>query len=219
MLKSETIRFLATLKKNNNKEWFDKNRLRYEVAKNDFMVFVEKLLAELVRFDKAVIGLEAKKCMFRINRDVRFSKNKSPYKSNFGATMSPGGKKSNLAGYYLHVSPTEVFIAGGVWMPESDKLYAVRQEIDYNLEEFKKIVNNNNFKKHFGALSQDEKLANAPKDFPKDSPALEFLKLKSFIAYQKLNTKSVTSKTFLKECVSGYKAMYNLNLFLRRAMD
>lgn len=219
MLKPETLRFLTALKKNNNKDWFDKNRSFYDTAKRNFIAFVDSVIIELTRFDKGIAGLEAKKCLFRINRDVRFSKNKSPYKTNFGAIISPGGKKSQLPGYYIHLEPGEAFVAGGVWMPEAAKLNAIRQEIDYNLKEFKKIVNDKNFKKHFGTLSQDEILVNAPKGYAKDSPALEFLKLKSFIAYEKLNSKDITSKIFLKKSVDSFKAMYALNLFLRRAMD
>lgn len=219
MLNPQTLKFLVSLKKNNNKEWFDKNRPTYETARKDFQTFVDTLIPELARFDKAVAGLEGKKCLFRINRDVRFSKNKSPYKTNFGAIINPGGKKSNLPGYYIHIEPGAAFIAGGVWMPEADKLNAIRQEIDYNLPEFQKIVNDKNFKKHFGKLSQEDKLVNPPKGYDKENPALELLKLKSFIAYKDLDSKVLTSKTFLKQCVETFKAMYTLNLFLRRAMD
>ena len=219
MLKQQTLSFLATLKKNNNKEWFDKNRPVYETAKADVLVFVDQLIKELVKFDKPLTGLEAKKCMFRINRDVRFSKDKSPYKSNFGASINPGGKKSQIPGYYLHIDPNAAFLAGGVWMPEPDKLNAIRQEVDYNFKEFLKIVNDKNFKKQFSSLSQDEKLANVPKGYDKENPAVEFLKLKSFVAYKELKGKDITSKNFMKECVETFKAMHKFNLFLRRAMD
>ena len=219
MIKKETLSFLTSLKKNNNKEWFDKNRPVYEIAKKDFQTFVDELILELVKFDRPLAGIEGKKCLFRINRDVRFSKDKSPYKTNLAASIKPGGKKSDLPGYYIHIEPGAAFLGGGIWMPEPDKLNAIRQEIDYNLKDFQKIVNDRNFKKHFGTLSQDEKLANAPKGYAKDSPALEFLKLKSFVGYKELGTKDILSKTFLKQCVETFKALHALNLFLRRAMD
>lgn len=104
-------------------------------------------------------------------------------------------------------------------MPEADKLNAIRQEIDYNFKEFQKIVNDKNFKKHFGILDREDKLVNPPKDYEKDNPAIEFLKLKSFVAYKELDSKAVISKAFLKQCVETFKAMHALNLFLRRAMD
>jgi uncharacterized protein (TIGR02453 family) len=219
MLKKETLNFLSALKKNNSKEWFDKNRPVYETAKKDFQNFIDELIPHLIKFDKPIAGVEAKKSMFRINRDVRFSKDKSPYKTNLGASIKPGGKKSELPGYYIHIEPGAAFLAGGIWMPEPGKLNAIRQEIDYNLKDFKKIVNDKNFKKHFGTLSQDEKLANAPKGYAKDSPALEFLKLKSFVAYKELGAKEVLAKTFLKQCVETFKAAHALNVFLRKAMD
>lgn len=219
MMQAGTLKFLASLKKNNNKDWFEKNRPAYETAKQNFLAFIDKLIPELSRFDNPIAGLEGKKCLFRINRDVRFSKNKSPYKTNLGASIKPGGKKSLLPGYYIHVEPGSAFIGGGVWMPEADKLTAIRQEIDYNLKEFQKLVNDKNFKKHFGALSQEDILVNAPKGYAKDNPALEFVKLKSFIVYKEFTTKEITSKIFLKQCVETFKAMYALNLFLRRAMD
>ncbi len=219
MLQVKTLSYLSALKKNNNRDWFEKNRPSYETAKADVQKFIQELIPELSKFDKALVGLEGKKCMFRINRDVRFSKDKTPYKTNFGASIKPGGKKSPLPGYYLHLDPTSAFLAGGIWMPEPDKLNAIRQEIDYNFKDFQKIVNDKNFKKHFGTLSQDEKLVNVPKGYLKDNPAAEFLKLKSFVAYKNISAKETTSKIFIKQCVETFKAMHALNLFLRKAMD
>jgi uncharacterized protein (TIGR02453 family) len=219
MLQSKTLAFLSGLKKNNNREWFEKNRSVYETAKADVQKFVDDLIIELSKFDKSITGLEGKKCLFRINRDVRFSKNKAPYKSNFGASIKPGGKKSNIPGYYVHIDPSSAFLAGGIWMPESEQLSAIRQEIDYNFSEFKGIINNKNFKKHFGKLSQEDVLVNVPKGYVRDNPAADFLKLKSFIAYKEIGSKEVTSKIFLKNCSETFKAMYGLNIFLRKAMD
>lgn len=211
--------FLNKLKKNNNKEWFDKNRDTYEGIKLELKANVEAVLTEIVKFDKEIIGLEPKHCIFRINRDVRFSKNKSPYKTNIGAYFSPGGKKSGLAGYYLHLEPGNVFLAGGNWQPEAPKLAAIRQEIDYNFDEFKKIVTAKDFKKHFGTLDMEDVLQNQPKGYAKDNPALKYLKLKSFIAFTNIPDKNIHDKKFVKQVADTYKAMYPFNAFLRRAVS
>ena len=219
MINPKTLSFLTALKKNNKKEWFEKNRPAYEAAKSDFLGFTDSLIKELVKFDKPVSGVDAKKSLFRINRDVRFSKDKSPYKTNLGASIKPGGRKSEIPGYYIHVEPGSAFLAAGVWMPEPDRLNKIRQEIDYNFKEFQKIINNKNFKKHFKTLSQDEKLVNVPKGYEKDNPAAEFLKLKSFVVYKEVGSKEVLSKNFLKQSVEIFKAAHAFNLFVRRALD
>lgn len=140
MLQQNTLTFLSNLKKNNHKDWFEKNRNHYEDAKNNFLAFVTEVIALVEKIDPSIVGLEAKKCVFRINRDVRFSKDKSPYKTNMGASISKGGKKIQCAGYYFHLEPNNTFIAGGLWMPPAEQLQKLRQEIDYNFDEFKKII-------------------------------------------------------------------------------
>ena len=128
MLQSSTIQFLKALKKNNNREWFEKSRPVYEAAKKDYLTFVTEVLEELKQIDNSLIELEPKQCVFRINRDVRFSKNKEPYKTNFGASFSKGGKKVQCAGYYFHLEPGACFVGGGLWMPMAPDLKKVRQE-------------------------------------------------------------------------------------------
>ena len=140
MLQKSTVQFLRDLKKNNSKEWFDTNRKKYESAKNDYEALVGDVIKQLSKTDESIAHLEPKQCVFRINRDVRFSKDKSPYKTNMGMYFSKGGKKSFYAGYYFHLQPGGSFVAGGLWMPMPPELKKVRQEIDYNWEEFKKIV-------------------------------------------------------------------------------
>src|SRR6266567_3625593 len=129
MLQPSTLKFLKELKKNNNKSWFDAHRKEYETAKADFEKFIQSVLDRHSKNDADLKELVAKKCMFRINRDVRFSKDKSPYKTNFGASMNKGGRKSILAGYYFHCEPSESFVGGGLWMPMPDDLKKVRTEI------------------------------------------------------------------------------------------
>jgi len=219
MITPETLEFLSKLKKNNSKEWFDKNRATYENVKVEFKVFVDELIATIAKFDSTVKHLEAKNCVFRINRDVRFSNDKSPYKTNIGAYISPEGKKSFSAGYYIHIQPGNCFLASGMWMPPAPQLNAVRQEIDYNAEEFRKIISAKKFTSNFKALSQEDKVKTSPKGYDKSHPEIEFLKLKSFIALKELKDKEVISKSFIKSCAESFEAAYPLNQFLRRACD
>ena len=220
MIRKETLDFLRKLKKNNNRDWFEKNKPHYLAAKED----VEKSLAAILKgiraFDKRFTeDMEAKKFIFRIYRDVRFSKDKRPYKTNIGASINPGGKMMQVPGYYMHIEPGEAFLAGGMWMPEAPLLAKIRQEIDYNFDEFKKIVSDKTFKKYFKTLSTEDSLSTTPKGYAKDHPAIEFLKLKSFIVVADLPDKDVLSKNFTKKAAEIYKAMKPLNDFLQRAID
>jgi uncharacterized protein (TIGR02453 family) len=219
MISQTTLDFLNKLKKNNNKEWFDKNRPAYEIIKKEFKFFVDELIASIAKFDPTVKHLESKNCIFRINRDVRFSNDKSPYKTNIGAYISPEGKKSFSAGYYIHIQPGNCFIASGMWMPPAPQLNAVRQEIDYNADEFRKIIGSKNFVKHFKKLTEEDKVKTTPKGYDKNHPEIEFLKLKSFIAVKNLKDKDVTSKAFLKNISEAFETTHPLNKFLRRACD
>ncbi|HTL83211.1 MAG TPA: DUF2461 domain-containing protein [Bacteroidia bacterium] len=220
MISKKTLEFLKKLSKNNNRDWFEKNKQLYLEAKDDVEKNIDVIIAGIRKYDKR-IGAEvtAKKSMFRIYRDVRFSKDKSPYKNNIGAIINPGGKKAVAPGYYVHIEPGKAFIAGGLWQPEAPELGKIRQEIDYNLDEFKKIVSAKKFKTLFGGLDQEDKLANVPKGYAKDHPALEFLKLKSFVVVIELKEKDVLGKNFTKLAVDAMKAMLPLNNFLQRAID
>ena len=146
MIQQSTIKFLKGLKKNNNRDWFEKNRSSYEDARSDFEGFIQAVIDAHSKNDPDLKGLVAKKCMFRINRDIRFSKDKSPYKTNLGASMDKGGKKSGLAGYYFHLEPGNSFFGGGLWQPAPEGIKKVRQEIDYCFDEFNKIVLSKKFK-------------------------------------------------------------------------
>lgn len=219
MITQATIKFLKDLKKNNNKEWFDANRSRYELAKAEYLTFVEQVLERMKIIDPSLQEIQPKQCVFRINRDVRFSKNKEPYKTNFGASFSKGGKKVQSAGYYFHLEPGECFIGGGFWMPMAPELKKIRMEIDYNLDEFNAIVSNKTFKKYFTALNQDEKLSRPPLGYEPDNPALEFLKLKSFIVSSSLNDADLQDKNLVNKVVTHFTAMKPLIDFLNRAID
>lgn len=219
MLQPSTLKFLKDLKKNNNKAWFDANRKQYENAKMDFAALVDAIINATAKFDSTVATLKAKDCMFRINRDVRFSKDKSPYKSNMGAYMNPGGKKANTPGYYFHCEPGQSFAAGGLYVPAPDVLAKVRQEIDYNFEEWKKIVDNKTFKKHFGKVDGIEMLSRPPKGYTADNPALEFLKMKSFIVSRPLTDADLLHKNLVKEITRSFELLKPMTDFLNHAMQ
>ena len=220
MLQISTIKFLKDLKKNNNKPWFDANRKQYEAAKTDFAAFIQQVIDALGKKDASIAHLTAKDCLFRINRDVRFSKDKSPYKTNMGAFINAGGKKSNLAGYYFHCEPGACFAGGGMYMPMPPELSKIRQEIDYNLADFKKIIGSKKFKTVYGDLDRDAEytLSRVPKGYEPTNPAGDYLKLKSYVATYKVPDASLTSKTLVKEVVAAFEALQPLILFLNEAV-
>jgi uncharacterized protein (TIGR02453 family) len=221
MIQKATIDFLKALKKNNDRDWFEKNKEKYLAAKKNVDDFVDGLIKSFTAFDKKLGGLTAKDCVFRIYRDVRFSKNKAPYKTNMGASINAGGKKAENAGYYIHIEPGGAFLAGGVWMPPADQLKKIRQEIVYNGKDFKKILSEKNFKKAFGALDESEgyKLSRPPKGYDKDHPDIELLKFNSYIVWKKYNDKDVLSKNFVKKVSDDAKVMKPFIQFLNTALD
>lgn len=221
MLQSSTIKFLKELKKNNNKPWFKKNRKVYEEAKADFAGFIQKVIDEYGKKDASIKALIAKDCLFRINRDVRFSKNKSPYKSNMGASINKDGKKSMRAGYYFHFEPGQCFAGGGIWMPMPDDLKKVRQEIDYNFTDFKKIINAKKFKSVYGEISSsaEYKLSRVPKGYDPANPAAEYLKFKSFVAMVSLKDEDLFTKELVKKTVAAFEALQPLISFINKAID
>lgn len=221
MLQPATLKFLKNLRKNNNKPWFDAHRDEYDAARSDFEQFIQAVLDGHSKNDPDLKELTAKKCLFRINRDVRFSKDKSPYKSNFGASMDKGGKKSGLAGYYFHLEPGKSFVGGGLWMPEPPVVKRVRQEIDYSLEEFKKIVTAKKFKSYYGDLYTGEnvQLAKVPQGFEKDNPAAEYLRFKSWLVLHELPDAELTSTSLVKNTIEAYKLLQPLTRFLNRAVE
>lgn len=217
-LQKSTVAFLSDLQKNNNREWFAENKNRYEEAKQDFEEFVGDLLKGIVEFDPNLSHLEAKKCIFRIYRDVRFSKDKSPYKTHFSAHFTPASSKSDihsLAGYYIGLGPGENIIAGGAYQPNATWLAKIRQEIDYNSKDFKTVIENKDFKEIFGNL-QGEKLKRPPKGYNLDNPNIEFLKHKAMFASRSIEDKVITQPTLLTECLRSFKALKPLGDFLNR---
>lgn len=219
MITAPTLTFLQDLKKNNNKEWFDANRPRYERAKAEYHVFVAKVLEALKTVDPTLEKVQLKQCVFRINRDVRFSNNKDPYKTNFGAGFSKGGKRVQCAGYYFHLEPGATFMGGGFWMPMGPELKKIRMEIDYNLDEFRTIIENKTFKKQFSGLEQEEKLSRPPRGYEIDNPGVELLKLKSYTVSAPLAAEEFPNKNLVNHVVHHFKTMMPLIHFLNRAID
>jgi uncharacterized protein (TIGR02453 family) len=222
MIQNKTVKFLKDLKKNNNKPWFDANRMRYDEARKDFEIFIQSLIDKHGKKDKSIAELKAKECMFRINRDIRFAKDKTPYKINMSASIGRGGKKSLFASYYFQLEPFgESLICGGLWAPMPPELKKVRQEIDYNFDELKKIISNKKFKTVFKDLykGEDATLIKVPQGFEKDNPAADYLKLKSFIAIKPLKDIDLTSKDLEKNILEAMEAAQPFVEFINRSIE
>jgi uncharacterized protein (TIGR02453 family) len=222
MLQTSTLQFLKQLKKNNNKEWFDANRKKYDAAKTDLASFFQQVIDAFGKTDTSILTVNSKDCLFRINRDVRFSKDKSPYKTNMGAYLNANGKKSITAGYYLHIQPGNSFVGGGIYQPDADALKKIRQEVDYNFDEFKKIINNKKFKAIYskGLRMNDEvSLSRPPKGYDENNPAIDYLKLKSFVGTMPLTDSQLTDKKSVATIVKAFEALHPLVAFLNKALE
>jgi uncharacterized protein (TIGR02453 family) len=221
MISKEAIQFIDDLKINNNTQWMHANKKRYESFKKDYHSFIASVLEQIKPLDKSLEPLEIKNCTFRINRDIRFSKNKDPYKTNIGIWLSTNKNRKNSPGYYIHFEKGASFIAGGSWCPEVSELGKIRKEIAFFYEDLEAIVNNSDFKKEFKALSREENnvLKKAPKGYEPNHPAIEFLKLKSFTASQKIDDNIFTTADFSQKIAKKLIAMKPFNDFLNRALE
>jgi len=216
---ASTFNFLNTLKENNNREWFNDNRAVYEKERENFIEFAQHILTGLSKLDKRISAdLPISKCVFRIYRDIRFSKDKTPYKDYFSAGFSNTGKSTNLPGYYVHIQRGKSFATAGLWHPEKEKLAAIRQEIDYNSEQFRKILNDGKFKKHL-SLDQDDKLKKAPSGYSVDHPDIEFLRLKSFTASQFYDDQVLLNKNAGDIILETFSASQDFQEFLYEAIE
>jgi uncharacterized protein (TIGR02453 family) len=219
MISKDTFQFLKELKLNNCKEWFDENRNTYTILRKEFESFINLVINEIGLFDKESAQTTAKASIFRINRDIRFSNDKIPYKTNFGAFMAKGGRKGINAGYYIHVEPGACFLAGGIYMPSGPMLKAIRTEIVECIEEFKMITEEPSFLKHFGTNLWGEKLKTAPKGFPKDFPDIDYLKYKHYTLVKNEPDSLYTRAGFMDELREVFQAMTPFNTFLNRAVE
>nr|WP_309756900.1 DUF2461 domain-containing protein [Flavobacterium sp.] len=220
MLSKDTLQFLDDLKANNNRDWFLDNKKRYEAFKKDYQLLVADLLDAMKPLDPSLEMLEVKNCTFRINRDIRFSKDKTLYKSHLGIWLSSGAKGLNRSGYYIHLENGSSFIAGGLYCPEANDLKKMRKEIAYFHEDLEAILNEKEFKKEFNDFDRDEKntLKNPPRGYEKEHPAIDLLKLKSFESSQKINFSSAGTKDFVTTVSKKLILLKPLNDFINRAL-
>jgi uncharacterized protein (TIGR02453 family) len=221
MLTASTLQFLKKLDKNNNKAWFDANRKQYEAAKLDFANLTGQVITQFGKKEPSIALLQPKECVFRINRDVRFSKNKAPYKNNMGASIKAGGKKSLVAGYYFHLEPGgKSFVGGGLYMPDAAIVGKIRQEIDYNYAEFLKIVQNKRFVAQYGGLdfSEGMSLVREPKGYEKENPAITYIKLKSWVATAPLSDTALQDKNLATQLTKAFEYLQPLISFLNEGI-
>lgn len=212
------LNFLGKLSMNNTQEWFHANKTSYENCKKEFEKITKALITDISKFDKSVGNPEPKDCIFRIYRDVRFSHDKTPYKTNFGCFIAPGGRKSAMAGYYLHLDPDASFLGGGIYMPQPEVLKKLRNGVLQKVAEFKKIIHSKNFIHYFNKI-EGEQLKRTPKDFPSDWPDADLLKYKSYSLLHPLPEDILESKDVMNYVVKIFKQMLPFNAFLNTALD
>lgn len=207
MIKKSTFQFLKDLKANNKREWFLEHKDEYQAAKENMVEFIQELIYGIARFDESVLELNPKKCLFRINKDMRFSKDKTPYKINFGAVLLKGGRKimHERAGYYLHIEPGNSFLAGGAYLPPSPWLNRIRENIVDDPKTLKKILKSSSFKKYYEL--EGAQLKTAPRGYEKDHPEIKLLRYKSFLAIHRMPDKIVLDPDFIKHATSAFKAL------------
>jgi len=215
-IKKETLQFLKDLKKHNDRDWFAKHKTRYEDAYTDWQRFTGELIAGISKFDKhiAAAKFSPKDCVFRIYRDIRFSKDKTPYKTHFASEFSTKKGKWQVPGYYIHVETSGGFMGGGAYMLQSEQLQALREELSLNGTKFKNIIADKKFKKYFEL--EGDKLVNVPRSFAKDDPMAEYLKHKDLLALHKVTEKEVLSPKFVQHCVDAFKVMQPFIQFIER---
>lgn len=214
------VDFLKELNVNNNREWFAENKNRYNDLKSYFEDVCKDLILKIAEFDNDIKNVDLKDCVFRIYKDVRFSHDKTPYKTHFGVYIaSAGGRKSQRGGYYLHIDPAGSFVAVGVWFPPSNILKALRQSVYDNIEELEEIINKEDFKNNFGDFYEEDKLKKVPTGFPKDFEHAELLKLKHYMVDYKLDNEILGSDNFADKIAEIVKKGYPLNKFLNYTVD
>ncbi|MCO5229849.1 MAG: DUF2461 domain-containing protein [Chitinophagales bacterium] len=219
MLDNKDFIFFKELAENNHREWFQSEKYRYDKIFASSTQLVEKWILGLGKEYEFVLDNDPKKSIFRIYRDVRFSKNKTPYKTHIGMAIGRGGRNSKWAGWYLHIEPGASFLAAGKWVPDNDELKAIRQEIDYNLSDFLSIIQQENIKSTFGDLDKEHTLKNAPKDYPSDHPAIEILKLKSFLFSKSYSDEEILGENFIHQLITDSILLIPFIQFLNAALE
>lgn len=212
MIQQSTFDFLSRLSTNKHRDWINENKTSYEKARDDFSSSVSALIYKIELFDHHLADLTAAECVVRICRDVRFSKNKEPNKTNFGAYLCFGGRKSNYTGYFINIVPDECFIDSGMYKPETPVLFKIRQEINYNPNQHQEIIYNQDFIKTFGEI-EGERLATAPKGYPKHHPEIEPLKFKDFFVMHNFEDGIFLQENALDYYIQIFKKTYPLTDF------
>lgn len=204
VIQQHTFDYLKKLSENNNRTWFSEHKSDYEQSHENMIAFADALLTEMNAHD-VIETPTGKKSLQRIYRDIRFSKDKTPYKKHWG-----GGLKRATAlrrgGYYFHIEPNNTFVAGGFWGPSKEDLFHIRMQIEQDDTELRQIINQKEFQKNFGALLGD-KLKTAPKGFDKAHPAIDLLRYKSYILKQDFTDQEVLSNDFYLKVNESFKAM------------
>lgn len=221
MISPTTLTFLTDLKANNHKPWFEEHRKTYEAARTNVLQVVQQLIDELSEMDPAIEAaqLEAKQCMMRIYRDVRFFKDKSPYKTNFFAYMSQGGRKGPYAGYYLSVAPEEAFCGGGMYRPDHQTLGKVRAHIDRNLSAWEQIVTAPTLVDTYGNVKPSGQLKRPPKGYSADHPAVEWLKFKGFYTQKMLSAQQLQAEGMAQQVMAAFRKARPLVDFINEALE
>ncbi len=218
-INQETLDFLENLAENNNREWFQANKQLHDVARQNVIEFAAELIKQLHLVDPEVdADLDAKKCVLRIYRDIRFRKDKTPYKNNFGVSIPTSGSKPGGVEYYFHIQPGNSMIAGGYWMPGTEHLKAIRQEIDYNALDLKNIIDDAGFRKLFGDFRKQDQLKTVPREYSADNENIELLKLKSFIVSHQITDADLVKPNIVEYLAAVCSKIYPLNVFLRNAL-
>ena len=210
--------FLTHLKLNNNREWFQENKKWYEASKKEVESFISEMIVTISAIDPALQSPPMKDCMFRIFRDVRFGADKSPYKTNFGGFIARGGRKGLGPGYYFHFEPGECMLAGGVYQPQPETLKLLRNEVYFNSTEFKSIIQNPSFKKHFPELGDFDKMKKAPKEFPAEFPDIDLLKYRSYIVSHMFDDNTALSNDYQSIAIEMVKELQPFMAFLNRGL-
>ena len=218
-ISASTLSFLEELSLNNNKERFHEHRPKYDHAKQEFLAFVEQAAEKLNAIDPRIDAIDPKKAMFRINRDIRFSKDKSPYKNNFGANIAPGWRKSPFAAYYIHLCPwNNSFIGWWVYRPESIVVTSIRNHIWKHPKKFQKILSQPSFIETFERPLW-QTLKRPPRGFDKDHVAIDYIKMKDWYVLHWLKDSEVIHTNFLERIIHMFEIVYEYNAFLNEAID
>ena len=215
----ELVNYLQGLAENNNRAWFVMNKPSYDILRAEFIQLVADVIAETAKFDPKVRGQEPKKALFRINRDIRFTKDKSPYKTHFSAVIAPGGKKDPGSHYYFHLDHHgKLFVAGGCYMPPADVLAKIRKSIATDPAKFSKLLKHKTLWAHYGQFADAGKLARPPKGYAADTPHIEYIKQKSFIVWTEVPLKGMDAAKVKQTIAAGFKLSLPLVLWLREVV-